>query len=87
MWEITMSDDDRRVYVLDPDEKFERLGNADKKVIYESAVYLREKVERELARTLLPLGELVDSLTDKEWSELPPKVYDFLIQYKHSEED
>lgn len=83
--EITTTKDAIRVYV--PSETFEVLSDEEKKIVYESAVYLKDRIELELAETIGEICRLADSLTDKEWSKLPKKVYDLLIPYKQREEE
>ena len=87
MWEITRENDDRKVYALDIGETFEGLSDENKKIIFESANYLKRKVELELAKRVGEICNLAESLTADEWSALPEKVYDFLIQYIPVEED
>lgn len=85
MWEITGEKDDRWVFVLGVGETFEGLSDEEKSVVYESAVYLRQKVENELYERICEIRGLASSLTDDEWKVLPEKVREFLIRYKKEE--
>ena len=87
MWEITRENDDRWVHVLDMGETFDSLSDAKKKSVYESAIYLREKVELELHKRIGEIQRLAESLTAEEWTKLPESVCEFLLRYKLVEED
>lgn len=87
MWDITRENDERWVHVLDVGETFDSLSDAKKRAVYESANYMKRKVELELAKRVDEICRLADSLTEEEWLRLPESVGDFLIQYRHTEED
>ena len=87
MWEITRENDDRWVHVLGVGETFDDLSDAKKKAVYESAIYLRHKVELELHERIGEIRRLAESLTAEEWLKLPESVGEFLRQYRQPEED
>ncbi len=84
MWKISSTEN---VYVVGIGETFEGLSDEEKKIAYESANYMKKKVELELAKRVGEICRLADSLTAEEWLALPPRVGDFLFQYKEVEED
>ena len=82
MWEITSEKDDRWVFVLEPNETFDEMSDAKKKALYESALYMKRKVELAWAEDLEEICCLAKSLTEEEWSQLPQTVSDFLLPYR-----
>ena len=87
MWEITTAEDTRRVFTVGIGETFEGLSDEEKKIVYESSEYLKDRIELELNETVGEICRLADSLTEDEWSNLPASVYYFLRPYKQVEED
>ena len=83
MWKINTAEDDRWLFVLEPNENFDDLSDAKKRIVYESALYMKRKVELAWGEDLEEIRCLADSLTEEEWSQLPEKVSEFLLPYKH----
>ncbi len=87
MWEITSAQDGQRIFVVGIGETFEGLSDEEKKIVFDSANYVKRRVELELAQRIGEIGSLARSLTFEEWSTLPEKVYDFLLPYAEVEND
>lgn len=87
MWKITTESDGTPVYALGLGETFEELTDEGTSIVFESANYMKRRVELELAERVDEICRLARSLTAEEWSALPKKVRDFLLPYIEVEED